>query len=212
MFRELRLGNKEFYVDAEQSHRGGSAEPRKIKGVIERSSVSGAVDGTLLCEEDDTKRQIRDEILQEQLERLWSTDFADSVVSSSVSPSIEDKRALEMMEQSLKVVNEHFQVGLPWRTNHPYPYLPNNRLMVERRDALLKKRLLRDEDLFSKYNATMNEYMEEGHAERVPPDELQPGERPVWYLPHHPVTHPLKRKPKRFALCSIVLPSSRTRL
>ena len=80
-----------------------------------------------------------------------------------MSPSIEDKRALEMMEQSLKVVNGQFQVGLPWRTNSPY--LPNNRLMVERRAALLKKRLLREEDLFSKYNATMNEYIEEGHAE-----------------------------------------------
>ena len=87
--------------------------------MIERSSVSGAVDGTLLCDEENTKRQIRDEVLLEQLERLWSSDFADSVVSSSVSPSIEDKRALEMMEQSLKVVNGHFQVGLPWRTTPP---------------------------------------------------------------------------------------------
>ena len=26
----------------------------------------------------------------------------------------------------------------------------------------------------------------------MPTDELQPGDRPVWYLPHHPVTHPLK--------------------
>ena len=186
----VRLGNKEFYVDAGQSHRDWSAEPGNIKGVIERSSVSGAVDGTLLCHEEDTKRQIRDEIFPEQLEKLWSTDFADSVVSSSVNSSIEDKRALEMMEQSLKVVNGHFQVGLPRRTNPPY--LPNNRLMVERRAALLKKRLLRDEDLFSKYNATMNEYIEEGHAERVPTDKLQPGDRPVWYLPHHPVTQPLK--------------------
>ena len=93
----VRLGNKEFDIDAEQSHRDSSAEPRNIKGAIERSSVSGAVEGALLCDEEDTKRQIRDEILQEQLERLWSTDFADSVVSSSVSPSIEDKRALGMM-------------------------------------------------------------------------------------------------------------------
>ena len=107
-----------------------------------------------------------------------------------MSPSIQDKTALEMIEQSLKVVNGHFQVGLPWRTNPPY--LPNNRLMVERRAGLLKKRLLRDEDLFAKYNATMNEYIEEGHAERVPTDELQPGHQPVWYVPHHPVTHPLK--------------------
>ena len=186
----VRLGNKEFYVDAEQSQKDGSAERHNITGVIERSSASGVVDGTLLCDEEDTKRQIRDKILQEQLERLWSTDFADSVVSSSVSPSIEDKRALKMMEQSLKVVNGHFQVGLSWQTNPPY--LPNNRLMVERRAGLLKKRLLRDEDLFSKYNATMNEYIKEGHAKRVPTDELQPGDRPVWYLPHHPVTHPLK--------------------
>lgn len=50
----VRLGNKEFYVDAEQSHKDGSAEPRNIKGVIERSSVSGVVDGTLLCDEEDT--------------------------------------------------------------------------------------------------------------------------------------------------------------
>lgn len=26
----------------------------------------------------------------------------------------------------------------------------------------------------------------------MPTDELQPGDWPVWYLPQHPVTHPLK--------------------
>ena len=36
-----------------------------------------------------------------------------------------------------------------------------------------------------------------GYAERVPTDELQPGDRPVWYLPHHPVTHPLKHEKVR---------------
>ena len=33
------------------------------------------------------------------LKRLWKTDFVASVLSSSVSTSIEDKRALEMMER-----------------------------------------------------------------------------------------------------------------
>ena len=37
---------------------------------------------------------MKNEILQEQLERLWKTDFADSVLSSVVSPSIEDMKAL----------------------------------------------------------------------------------------------------------------------
>ena len=39
----------------------------------------------LQCGDAEVKRQIQDEILQEQLEKLWKTDFADSVVSSSAS-------------------------------------------------------------------------------------------------------------------------------
>ena len=58
--------------------------------------------------------------------------------------------------------------------------------------SLLRKRLLRDQDLFSKYNMTMNEYIEQGHAERVPTNELRPVDHPLWYLPYHPVMHPLK--------------------
>jgi len=75
-----------------------------------------------------------------------------------VSPSNEDKRVLEMMEQSLKVVDGHYQVALPWCTaSH---YLPNNLSLTERRGALLNKHLLRDKDLFSKYKATVEEYIE----------------------------------------------------
>ena len=81
------LGNKEFYID----------DPVKQFEVQH-------LDGTLPCEDSLTKREIEDEILQEQLEKLWKTDFRDSVVSSSTSPSIEDKKALEKMERSLKMV------------------------------------------------------------------------------------------------------------
>ena len=38
----------------------------------------------------------------------------------------------------------------------------------------------------------MNDYIEKGHAEMVPKEELNLRNRPVWFLPHHPVTHPLK--------------------
>ena len=57
---------------------------------------------------------------------------------------------------------------------------------------LLKKQLLRDEALCEKYKATMTDYIEKGHAERILEEELEVNDRPVWYLPHHPVTHPLK--------------------
>ena len=191
------LGNKEFYIDEpveefEVQHLDGGdgVDKQKVMNEARELGASEALDGKLPCEDSLTKREIEDEILQEQLEKLWETDFRDSVVSSSTSPSIEDKKALEKMERSLKIVDGHYQVALPWRTDPPY--LPSNRSMVERRAALLRKRLLRDQDLFSKYNTTMNEYIEQGHAVRVPTDELRPVDRPLWYLPHHPVMHPLK--------------------
>ena len=52
------------------------------------------------------------------------------------------------MERTLKMVDGHYQVALPWR--YDPPYLPNNRVVAERRGLLLKKRLLRDEALREK--------------------------------------------------------------
>ena len=49
-----------------------------------------------------TELEIKEEIVQEQLERLWKTDFADSVVSPNITTSVEDKRALKILEKSLK--------------------------------------------------------------------------------------------------------------
>lgn len=191
------FGNKEFYIDepveefeVQRLDGGDGVEKQRVMNETEELKTSEAVDGKLHCEDSVTKRQIEDEILQEQLEKLWKTDFRDSVVSSSTSPSIKDKKALEKMERSLKMVDGHYQVALRWRTGPPY--LPNNRSMVERRAALLRKRLLRDQDLFSKYSTTMNEYIEQGHAEKVPTNEPHPVDRPLWYLPHHLVMHPLK--------------------
>ena len=49
-----------------------------------------------------------------------------------------------------------------------------------------------DEHYQVKYQETMNNYIDDGHAEKIPKEELEPDDRPVWYVPHHPVVHPLK--------------------
>ena len=51
---------------------------------------------------------------------------------------------------------------------------------------------MKDEDLLEKYRTTMNDYIEKGHAEMITEEELNTRNRPVWFLPDHPVTHPLK--------------------
>ena len=99
----VRLDSKEFY-----------------ESNLSKEDLKTAECGCLKFEERATELEIREEIVQEQLERLWKTDFTDSVVSSSVTTSVEDKRALEILEKSLKCVDGHFEVALPWRNDPPY--------------------------------------------------------------------------------------------
>jgi len=99
--------------------------------------------------------------------------------------SVEDERALAVKESSVKLVDGHYQLALPWRK--PAPKLPNNQIMAEQRLQLLKKIFLQDSELFEKYKATIGDYMIKGHAKRVPEDELVIDDKPLWYFSHHPV-------------------------
>jgi len=183
-------GSKDSVVFSEMIGNGDTAKVNVIDRGCGLELGSDSSENKNQLKKDETERQARDEELNQQLERLWKTDFESSEVETRVCASLEDKRALEIMEGTLKMVDGHFQVALPWR--HDPPFLPNNRIVAERRGLLLKKRLLKDEALFEKYKTTITDYIEKGHAEKVPKEELEVKDRPVWYLPHHPVTHPLK--------------------
>ena len=131
-----------------------------------------------------------DETLLLQVKNFWETDFADSISSSKVAMSVEDERALAIMESSVRKVSGRYQVALPWRQQPPH--LPNNRVVAEQRLSLLKKRLLRDPEFFARYKAAVNDYIAKGYARRVPLEELHPLSKPLWYLPHHAVFQPHK--------------------
>ena len=103
--------------------------------------------------------------------------------------SVEDERALGIMEGSSKKVSGHYQVRLPWRQQPPY--LPNNRVLADHRLQLLKK-FLQDHKLFESYRATIHDYISKGYAQRVPKEELDVVGKPLWYLPHHAVFNPNK--------------------
>ena len=123
--------------------------------------------------------------LMQQLAQFCKIESYGGFKNSEVPISVENKRALAVMERSSTMVDGHYQIALPWKD--PSTHLPNNRCLAGRRLSLLKKRFLRDSKLFEGYKATMESYLNEGHARRVPDDELNTKERPLWYLPHHPV-------------------------
>ncbi|XP_068704513.1 uncharacterized protein [Montipora foliosa] len=63
--------------------------------------------------------------------------------------------------------------------------LLNNGPLAEYPLKLLRRRLLKDEDLHSKYSAFIDNFLKNGHARKVPGDRLDLPVGAVWYLPHH---------------------------
>ena len=125
-----------------------------------------------------------------QLERFLSTDNAGVIPDGKISMPVEDKRALAVMEGSVKLVDGHYQLALPW--GEPAPKLPNDQIMAERRLELSKKRFLLDLELFEKYRATVGDCIIKGYAKRVLEDELIVDDKLLWYLLYHPVFNPNK--------------------
>ena len=68
-----------------------------------------------------------DETLHQQMESMFRSDFNEPMISSKVAMSVEDQRALLQMENSVKLVNGHYQLALPWR--HKSVNLPIERTL-----------------------------------------------------------------------------------
>ncbi len=74
--------------------------------------------------------------LSQQVKKSWETDFGDSISNPKPSMSVEDKRVLQMMEDTVELVEGHYQVGLPWQDQPPR--LKNNQQMAQNRLECLK--------------------------------------------------------------------------
>lgn len=55
-----------------------------------------------------------------------------------------------------------------------------------------KRRFKRRPEDFKKYNAVIQKYIDEGHAQKVPEEELRMEPGKCHYLNHHSVEHPGK--------------------
>ncbi|XP_067036266.1 uncharacterized protein [Acropora muricata] len=96
-------------------------------------------------------------------------------------------------EESARLLDGHYEIAIPWKF-HP-PGLPNNRPLAEHHLRLLRRRLVKDPELYSRYSAFMSDLLVKGYAKRVPEDCRSRDDGKVWYLPHHSVVHP--RKPEK---------------
>ena len=99
--------------------------------------------------------------------------------------SQEDSRAVSIMESTVRLHDGHYDTALPW-SNFP-PRLPNNRPLAEHRLMLLKKKLLKNPVLLSKYADFMDDLFNKNFARKVPTELLDQSNGLAWYLPLHAI-------------------------
>ena len=122
--------------------------------------------------------------LDEQFHDFCNLEFSDTFYESKMSMSLNDRKALNIMEETRKLENGHYEMALPWKF-YP-PRLQNNRTLAEHRLLQLKRQLLREPLVHQKYKALMDDLLAKDYARKVNSQDLGPlGTR--WYLPHHPV-------------------------
>lgn len=117
-------------------------------------------------------------------------EFNDSLLDNERAMSLEDKRALNIMESTAVLKEGHYEIAMPWR--HSPLCLPNNRVLAEHCLKLLQRRLAKDPVLFQKYSTFIDNLLDRAYARKVPDNRLCRSGEATWFLPHHPVFHPKK--------------------
>ncbi|XP_014672653.1 PREDICTED: uncharacterized protein LOC106813111 [Priapulus caudatus] len=117
-------------------------------------------------------------------------DFPESITDDKKEDSQEDKRFREKVSSSIRLVDGHYEIRLPFRKDDEV--LPNNRAQAMQRLKSLKKKLEKDMQFQSDYKDFMSSILEKGYAEKVPEGELHKNDGREWYIPHHGVYHPKK--------------------
>ena len=128
--------------------------------------------------------------LNSRVEQFWQTESFGVKNEVSRSLSVQDQRAMQVLEQNTKFVKGHYEVPMLWKD--PDVKMPYNRFMAEKRFETLTKRFTKDPVFQSRYSDVMNSYIDKGFARKLNADEMKVVNDKTWYLPHHSVLNPKK--------------------
>ena len=152
-------------------------------------SVSGPVSNGVASP---TSHYISNEgLLQEKVDRFWKLE-SSGIYEQEKSMSVDDRRVLALWDEKVDFSGGHYVLPIPFKNS--ILKLPDNRQMAERRLSSLKRKLIKNHDLYQKYTDGMNDLLEKGYAVPVAKEEVYKKDGKIWYLPHHPVINPNKEK------------------
>lgn len=128
----------------------------------------------------------------EQLDRTVKEFITiDSLGSKNIQPISEmNKRANDIMEQSLKFEDGSYYCNLLWK--YDKVSLPNSHKMALKRLDCLQKRLANEVGLRDIMENQLSDYLKKGYIRSVDKEEEMRNSNNCWYLPVFPVRNPNK--------------------
>lgn len=130
--------------------------------------------------------------VEKLLVQQYNTDFPERNYDDKEELSQEDKQFMQSVLKTATLENGHYSIGLPLR--NVKLQMPNNRCVAEQRIASLHRKFKRNPEFFEDYKGFMNTIICKGYAIQVPAQQLNRDDNRVFYIPHHGVYHPKKRK------------------
>ena len=131
-----------------------------------------------------------DDLLNQQLQNWWRTDSFGTKYQHESPRTREDKRAMEILESSVRHIGDRYEAGLLWKEKDVQ--LCDNRDVAEKRLKSTERSVKRDLALAEKYSGIIKEYETKGYARKLTPAEAAMPSSKRWFLPHHPVLNPNK--------------------
>ena len=170
--------------------RGNRNEPLAIKSCLGWSILGGFSNLQSHSQGQVNLISSEDVSLNDQLGEFWKIESYGTARSETKPLSVEDRRALKLIDNSISLLDGHYQMGLLWRDDNPV--LPYNRPLAEARLQYLKRRFRRDPELEVKYRDVIQDCVDKGYARKLSKQEVAAVSNITWYIPHHPVTNPNK--------------------
>ena len=120
--------------------------------------------------------------IEQQLVTMYNHDFTERTIDDEIMPqrSIEDQTFVKLAEESIKKINNNYEIGIPLRDMDQK--FPNNRPLAEKRACHLKSKFGRNEEFHKEYTQAMSTNIDKGYAEEVPEEELLRDDGKIWYL------------------------------
>ena len=101
---------------------------------------------------------------EDMLQLFWTCERTSTTKASPNTINQEDKKALQIFEDTVKHNGERYAIGLPWKQNVE---LPNNYFLAKAQLRSLVKRLNEDRQLADTYNTLIQNDIVKGYVEET---------------------------------------------